>query len=346
MLSAQTIGFASLLTKGKAVFLPQNTRLYADSSFSKPTEQILSEGSVAELLHQTNNLFPDNAQKQLFKWYKIKSDTKEGWVFGDEALLIVPYSNQSPVLQSVYLKKINLGRGFEETMVWVARIEGSDLPSKKLSQSPLYQESYLVMTPKFGKSLSLPIELLSSGNTTKLSKLFFKDITQDDFVEIAIELEHFQGNEHNKEVLVYSVQSGAFQKIWEENLSVSGVAQYPSFKQVNLQSGTIRESYLDLKDCPTQNCSSLKTKTLRWNSQSKHFEEFYPESSIPLKPLQRDGAMCCLLKKRNEWIIRMNTENSTDLPLKQITWKHRLVEEYFQHLLSESLDKVGGIEIE
>ncbi len=343
-LTAQPSGFLSLISKGKAVYFSQNTRLYSDSSYSKPTELILTEGSIAELIQQTEQHYPDNAQKQLFKWYKIRQDSKEGWVYGDEALLSMPFFKLTEVLKPFHLKKINLGRGFENALCWFASLEGSDI-RKNLRQNAEYQETYMIISPPFGKSLFIPIGIKSSENSTQVTKLFIRDVTEDEVEDILLETQHQEGSSVGKEASIHSIQSGIFKKIWEENLAISNDDKdIPHiYKQILIQKGTIRTSYLNLKNCTTSECSSLKTSTLRWNSQMKTFEIFYPESSVPIKSSLSAISLCCIKKLGGEWMVQAK-ENASTVSLKQVSWNSSFVQKYFQYLLSGSLESLGGIE--
>ena len=141
-----------LILQGKAALVINNTRLYEDSSYLKPTLLNLKENDLVEWVSSTTNEYLDNAQNQLFKWHFVKTlSGKTGWIYGDELAIPTPILRLESKLRPYVHQKKNLGASFESAIIWFGSIEGKDVKKGKSFFNPIYKESYIVFSNDVGK---------------------------------------------------------------------------------------------------------------------------------------------------------------------------------------------------
>ena len=66
-----------LILQGKAALVINNTRLYEDSSYLKPTLLNLKENDLVEWISSTTNEYLDNAQNQLLESERVKNKVRD-----------------------------------------------------------------------------------------------------------------------------------------------------------------------------------------------------------------------------------------------------------------------------
>ena len=66
----------SLIQTKRAAVTVSGVRLYADSTYTKPTEDIIAEGELLEIIAETQREHYDNTENQTFKWFKINEILK------------------------------------------------------------------------------------------------------------------------------------------------------------------------------------------------------------------------------------------------------------------------------
>ncbi|MEM6965095.1 MAG: hypothetical protein AAF573_10030, partial [Bacteroidota bacterium] len=121
-------GWASdLVFKSRVGTALNGVTMYPDSSYFDQPTQRFSEGSLFEVVGETQLEHLDDAQNQKFKWFKVKSQTgKMGWIYGDGLAVMMPSDKINATLKTFHQQKISLDNGFEKSVLWLAFIEGRD----------------------------------------------------------------------------------------------------------------------------------------------------------------------------------------------------------------------------
>ena len=110
----------SLLAGGRAGVILGNTRMYADSSFGKPTERNLVAGSLVEVVGGSRQMHLDDAQKQRFRWMKVLPLGQEipAWVYGDAVAVMQSTEAIAKPMQAIQMATVNAA----DLMGWADRV--------------------------------------------------------------------------------------------------------------------------------------------------------------------------------------------------------------------------------
>jgi hypothetical protein len=287
-----------IMTKRAAVSISP-IRLYADSSFAKPTETTFTEGEVFEIIGETQREHLDNTQNQTFKWFKARNTSGiVGWLFGDNLAVILPEYLVDAALRPYYKKPIKLDAGFEKTTIWLAGTEGHDIKSDTdAAQNPLYKEAYLVLTNERGKSLFLNTSNANESVRKDVQSIYFQDLTENRVPEIIIETASLSAGraQEERQLEIYSLKSGGLVKIFEERLTLdwaNGVSSPSLSKFVEIEGSIIRIAYIDYLPCENytlsfktdirsqtqERCLEYVTYSFIWDSSKKQFQNLYKPS--------------------------------------------------------------------
>ncbi len=273
----------------------QNLRLYADSTFSQPTRDRLLAGQLVEVLSESEIEHEDDAQKQTFKWYRIRSlSGQEGWVFGDGLAVSTPTIHLSPALRDFQHQQLDFGSGFERAIIWSAGVLGLDLFHAYSLLIPLYSESYLVLTNVQGRSVPIYYGGEGTQGKSELRRVEFQELTGDSAPELVLLQDYYPLNatQAQRQIELYSFQAGSVRKIFEERLSLPSTDDHPCpYKYVELDKGSIRVEYIEALPCSayhlplatgaSQNdrpCLEYVTSTYSWDRQQKRYRILYEES--------------------------------------------------------------------
>ncbi len=286
-------------------------RMYSDSMYTAQTEKKFNEGDLFEIIGETTNEQSDNTQNQTFKWYRVRTMTGEvGWVFGDNLATILPeYLTDSP-LRSFYKRAVHFDNGFENAIIWVASTDGHDDKFKTQSLlNPAYKEFYLVITNSQGKSVSINYANISETGKRDVVSFFLKDVTDNGISELIFETKNFSSgsNTLQRQIEIYSFKPGGLMKIFEErtDLQNGNKENSPAIsKFIDIDSSSIRISYVDFVNCSNYTASNFKTDiktktqeqcmeyvtcTLQWNKRSRTFTKLYPLSRAPIPAQVKTG---------------------------------------------------------
>ncbi len=293
-----------ILTKRAAISVSA-TRMYADSSYTSPTETKFNEGDLFEILNESKEEHSDNTQNQTFKWFRVRTMTGEvGWLFGDNIATLVPeYLTDAP-LRPFYKKQAHFDNGFENAIVWVAATDGHDDKFKTQPKlNPTYKEFYLVITNAQGKSVSTNYANISETAKRDVVSFFLKDVTANGIDELIFETQNFSSGSANiqRQVEIYSFKMGGLTKIFEERTDLQNCNKEISpavSKFIDIDSSSIRISYVDFVNCTNYSAANYKTdirtktqeqcleyitSTLQWNKRTKNFSKLYPLSRAVVK---------------------------------------------------------------
>lgn len=284
-------------------------RLYADSTFIKPTEKSLAEGELVEIIGTTQRVYEDNSQRQKFKWYQVRtSKGEEGWLFGDNLAVILPDAAVSEVAKPFFRRLVNFDNGFENAIMWFGQVEGRENLHKQDFMNPTYRELYLIVTNDLGKSVTILIGGAEQAGKKELRRLEVFDVTGNRIPEIILETTNLASNSNieSRQIEIHGFQAGTLQKIFDESLTLSFDSDMPSpalSKQVEIEGQSIRISYVDFVSpekyalgfptqakagSSTERCMEFVTRSLIWDEKIKRFTELYRESrSAPLATARR-----------------------------------------------------------
>ena len=268
-------------------------RIYEDSSFLKPTEAAFGEGELLEIMSQTVQEYEDNAQNQKFRWYRVRAiNGQMGWVFGDGLAVILPDYGVENRLKLFHKKKVRFRSGFEQTVMWVAAVEGREIAGQpKNFLLPPYREFYVVFTNERGKSVQINYAGASVMGKSELKMFHLEDINADGSDEIILQRSSLNGDGlENRTLEIHSFQGGSLTKIWEERLTLalpSGAPAPAFFKFIDIENQMIRVSYVDYSECEKNKkkdeiCVFYLTTTYIWDDVSNQFKLLYKESKNTL----------------------------------------------------------------
>ena len=182
-----------------------NTSTFSDSSYTSATNGFFKEGSLLTIIQETVLEHEDDAQKQLFKWYRVKAgDGSTGWVFGD-ALLIKEKENLIPAALKPYLyRKFRFNSGFENSMIWFGSLVGRDNFGAQM-MSNNYEESYLIITNEQARSVFIPIASISQFGESKILSFAIQELTGDQIPDFVLQNEVL--DQQNRPCLLYTSPS-------------------------------------------------------------------------------------------------------------------------------------------
>ncbi len=291
---------AQIILQKKSAISVSPVRLYADSSFSKTTETTYTEGELFEIIAETVKEYPDNAQNQTFKWFKIKTLTgKIGWIFGDNLAVVLNESALDIQLKPFNKKEAHFDNGFENALIWFGTVEGHDEKNRDIN--PSYKEFYLIITNDKGKSVSLNLSNINESGKKTLENIYFQDVTNNKIDDIIIQTHTLPSDKNlaERDLEIYTFKAGALSKIFEERLALTWEDDVPSpalSKFIDIEGSEIRVAYIDYVLCekyslglPTdvrsktmERCLQYVTYSFIWNNGKKAFEPFYKESRTPV----------------------------------------------------------------
>ena len=284
--------------------------LYPDSSFLQHSNVSFNEGSLFELLGESQLEHPDDAQNQKFKWYKVKAtDGQEGWIFGDGLAVISADHLIDSRLKKYHKKRYSFDNGFEKAITWIASISGRDNFHENDMLNPPYNEFYLVITNERGKSVHINFAGLSAMGKNELHDLKMTDVTGDNVAELILQRNSYpmSSDLENRLLEVYSFQAGTLTKVFEERMTLNYEDDMPSpalSKHIEIADKSIRVEYIDYMPCksyrlkyPTdlrsrtkERCIEYVTYTYIWDDKLNHYRPLYEESrTTPIAFIKRDG---------------------------------------------------------
>ncbi len=241
-----------IIKSSRAATTVSAVRIYNDSTFTRPSENQLAEGELLEIVAESVREHDDNAQNQTFKWYRIKTMRGlQGWVFGDNIAVVMPEQYVEQNLRSFYKKTFRFDNGFQDAIAWVAAVNGRDnLHRVSDFLNPPYKEFYLVLTNAVGKCVQINYGGANESGRKELQNIFLQDLTTNGIDEVIVETATFANgsNVEQRNVEIYSFQTGGLQKIFEERTTLLYDSEQPSpalFKMIEIENNTIRVSYID-----------------------------------------------------------------------------------------------------
>jgi len=301
-----------IITQNRAATALQALTLYTDTTFSQPSDYGVSAGELVQVLKESELEHEDDAQNQTFKWFWVRnSQGREGWVYGDGLAVIIPRERLEPALTDHYQKRMHFHTGFEQAMVWMASVEGHDNFHSNGLLNPIYYESYIVITNHRGRSVHIYYSGESTQGKSELQQMQFQELTGDEAPELILlnQYDPIGQQESQRKLELYSFQAGTINKVFEEKLnlpSAQATASPCPYKFVELDDGTIRVEYINLKNCTdyslglqtgltsssTDQCLEYVTYTYFWNAMQKGYELLYEESkSAPKAQMNQTGVV-------------------------------------------------------
>ncbi len=288
----------------------QTLRLYSDSTFAKPTRDRLPIGQIVSIIGESELEHEDDAQKQTFKWFRIRTlQGQEAWVFGDGLAVSVAPERLSPAVREFQHQQLHFGTGFEKAIVWAAVVDGHDNFHANTLLNPVYYESYLVLTNAQGRSVPIYYGGESTQGRSEVQQMQFQELTGDDAPELILLQNYYPLNETvaQRQLELYSFQAGSIRKIFEERLNLPATKDNPCpFKYVELDEGIIRVEYVEAKTCDnytlplatgTQEgqaspCLEYVTYTYSWDRRNKNYQVLYEENrSAPQVKVAQAGVV-------------------------------------------------------
>lgn len=295
-----------IILQKKAGVTVSPIRFYADSSFSKVTDITFTEGELFEIIGQTVKEHFDNTQTQTFRWYKVRSMAGQiGWIYGDNLAVVLPTTQIDSTLKPFFKKEVHFDNGFENAVLWAASVEGHDDHqghSHGKIEHDAYKEMYIVVTNDKGRCLTLNYANANDLGKKVLNQFYLKDVTNSKTDELITETTIFtEGKDAPQRYIeIYSLNSGALTKIFEERLTLSWEEDVPTpaySKFVEIEGNEIRVAYIDYASCEksvlstpynvktpksTERCLEYVTYTLIWSKAENNFIPLYKESRTPV----------------------------------------------------------------
>ena len=274
-------------------------RMYADSVYTKSTENTFQEGELFEIIGETVREHYDNTQNQTFKWYKIRTGAgKIGWVFGDNLAVVMQEAVVDIPLRKFHKQPAHFDNGFENSIIWIAATNGHDDKFKDKSfLNPPYREYYFVITNERGKSVFINYANVSESGTKDIRSLRLADVNDNKIDEIILETTNNVAgkNKNERNLEIYGFKSGTLAKIFEERLTLDWETDVPSpalAKFVEIENNTIRVAYIDYVPCEKfsldnktdnrsrtgERCMEYVTYSLGWDKNTRSFKPLYKES--------------------------------------------------------------------
>lgn len=302
--------------EGKAVAALGNLGLYKDSTFSSNTVSFYKEGALFKFLGETKKLHEDDSQKQLYKWYKVKSlDGKTGWLFGDMVVVMLPDDKVSDAVENFNKKKFDFKDNFGESAIWVGAVTGRDIVSLN-GKSPVYREEFLMVTNESGKSKAIVLNSNNLFGSTHLRKMEIEDVTGDDIPEILLQRISYSKKDYysNLNAEIYAFDKTNLVKVFEEamNLSSQGSDSPLKYKYLDAKPGKIRFEYMMAVDCSGgTKCLKHFTDTYFWNADKFMFEALRAPYRTPVKAVAKNKDIALLRKPGDEdsFVTYLNRDN-------------------------------------
>lgn len=284
--------------------------LFPDSTFEKQAKGRLQIGELLEVLDETVLEHEDASQNQKFKWFKVRSlKGKEGWVYGDGLAVIITPNKLHPKLKPIHQKRYQFDNGFEKSIAWIGGLEGRDNFHEKDFLNPPYKEYYLVITNDRGNCVFVNHSSENARGKMTPRHILFHDTTGDGVSELLLQTSSFaaEGDFENRTFEIYSFQSGGFNRIFEERMSLAlGSNQHSPalFKFVEVDEQIVRVAYVDYLSCEQYHqsidfgdfqkskeyCMEYVTYTYSWNERTKQYRMIYKESyTAPVLGARRDN---------------------------------------------------------
>ena len=274
--------------------------LFSDSTFTVHSNISYPEGSLFEILSVSALEHEDDAQNQKFKWYEVKTvDGNRGWVFGDGIAVIMPIQRVPQLMKNYHKKRVDYGPGFEKSVIWMAGIEGRDNFHKEDVLNPPYHEHYIVVTNDLGRSIHMPLSMMSTQGETSLARFEVYPVPGEPSPLFLLEsLSLSNGSSLALRHLgIFAIKAGSLEKVFAQQMTLTAGAKSisPAVKaHVLIEEDLIRVEYVDYEKTSKQNGSKrLKktdsyymdyvTSTYRWNQRSKSYRPVYPENHSLLK---------------------------------------------------------------
>ena len=284
--------------------------LYPDSTFIKHSNVIFGEGTLFEIIGQTVEEHDDDSQTQKFKWYNVRSmDGREGWIFGDGLAVILSDAALDKRLRKFHKRKVNFNNGFENSVMWIASLEGRDNLHQQDYLNPLYSEFYIVITNQKNQSVHINYAGGSAMGHNELKQLKVQDVTGDGVPELIFELSNYPAGTdmEYRNLEIYSMQAGTLGKIFSERMTLVYEEDMPSpalFKNIQIEDKLLRVEYVNYIPCKDysleyeidelnknkERCLEYVTYTFGWVERMKMYQVLYKEShSAPLAIVNRTG---------------------------------------------------------
>lgn len=255
-----------------------NTSTFTDSSYTSATNGFFKEGTLLTIVEETALEHEDDAQKQLFKWYRVKAKNGTmGWVFGD-ALLIKEKENLIPKTLKPYLyRKFRFNSGFENSMIWFGSLVGRDnFGAQMMSNS--YEEAYLIITNEKARSVFIPIASVSQFGESRIKTFSIQELTGDQVPDFVLQNEVVdEKNQPQQFVQLYTFQAGTLRKVFEEKININ--SRINQVKQLVFEKEMIRGYYFEQED----NHPQLYSYTYFWNQRNRQYEMLYPPAPFVIR---------------------------------------------------------------
>ena len=289
-----------LIEQNRAATAISKVTLYPDSSFLKHSNIAYPPGTLFEVLGQSVEEHEDNLQNQKFRWFEVKTiDGKTGWIFGDGLAVILSEKDIAPLLLPFHKKKQSFNNGFEQSMLWIAGLQGKDNFHQQDYLNPIYKELYIVITNHLNRSVHINYASESARGEVKVESIDFKDITDNNIAEVIIQQNLYAPNLPiiERTLSIYGFQAGTLVKTLEERLSLKSDIHRPSpalYKFVEINKQSIRVAYMDYMNCKKyqqahvysslpsaqEYCLEYVTYTYFWSEKTKKYDLLYGESRI------------------------------------------------------------------
>ena len=271
---------------------------YPDSSFFAHSNIAYEEGTLFEIIGETNFEYEDEAQNQKFKWYQVKTpDNRQGWIYGDGIAVIMPETAISSIFKPYHLKTFKFSEDLVETTFWIASIEGKDNFHEEDFLNPLYKESYLVLTSNLGKSFHIHLSGESTMGSSELLQFHLQDLTEDSIPELLFLKNNIDNSSRleDRVLEIFAFQAGSIAEVFEERLSLTYEAKTPSpalYKFVDINPKNIRIAFVDYLACKDyglmlqsndldaekEKCLEYVTYSFVWQEAQNRYVPFYEES--------------------------------------------------------------------
>lgn len=292
LFSASLFGQAEIFKEKIATSLNTVT-LYPDSTFIRHSNISYPVGELFTILDQTKLEHEDDAQNQKFHWYWVSTpDGKKGWIFGDGIAIIMADKEVPEALQPFHKKKKSFNYGFENSIMWIAMVQGRDNFHEQDYLNPIYNELYLIITNQNKKSVHIGVAGASARGEYQLDQMVFRDVTGDGVTDVIVEKKHTTErlNEFIKSLEIYTFRAGNIAKVMDEPLNIKvpkGLNIPPLYKFIEVDDQTVRIEYLQFQSIENKLPKVRQTAkinfnivTYNWNERSKKYESLYGETSV------------------------------------------------------------------
>lgn len=289
------------VTEGRAIVALDNLGLFSDSTFAGNTVSFHKEGEIFRFLDMTKQLHEDDAQKQLFPWYKVETlSGKTGWLYGDVVMVMLPRMKVSETLSDFFRKRFDFEAGFSDAILWVGAVTGREIISSDKRYHPIYREEYLILTDSSGVSRSVSINSNKLYGSTHLKKVEIADVTGDDVPEIILQKISYAKRNYTNTLLTQIfafAENGEPINIFEESLNVPDTESGSpmKFKFLDIRPKTIRIEHVGGIECKgefrvkgqPETCLRHFTESYFWNEKKFLFESLREPFRAPVKGISK-----------------------------------------------------------